>query len=276
MTSGSIVLYKTDVEMASEVIDSFFRGNSSKRKLFLVDNSPTDELEILKQRFPHQTEYIHNPSNTGYGSAHNIAIRRSFEEGFKYHVVLNPDLSFDSETIDGLQLFMEEHPDVGLCIPDMFDYQTGERKAGARLLPSPFDGFFRRFMTKSSITKKRDREYLLKDADYTKPFNAPYISGSFMFFRNECLKDIGLFDEHFFMYYEDTDISRRMYCKYRNSFVPGVSARHIGARESYKSKKMLFVTLKSAVYYFNKYGWFFDKQRRQINKTVLNNLNSSN
>lgn len=272
MVSGSIVLYKTAPEMVSEVIESFFRGCSGSRKLFLVDNSPTDDLKRLVQLYPSQTVYIHNPANTGYGSAHNIAIRRSFEEGFKYHVVLNPDLSFDSETINGLESFMDEHPEIGLCIPDMFDYHTGERKAGARLLPSPFDGFFRRFMPKSSITRKRDRDYLLKDADYSKPFSAPYISGSFMFFRNEHLKVIGLFDEHFFMYYEDTDISRRMYCKFGNSFVPNLSARHIGARESYKSKKMLFVTLKSAVYYFNKYGWFFDRQRMNINKTVLNSI----
>lgn len=272
MTSGSIVLYKTDIPMVSEVIHSFFRGESEGRKLYLVDNSPTDELSSLAELYKGQIEYIFANANLGYGKAHNIAIRRSFDEGFKYHVVLNPDLSFGSDTIKGLELFMDENPEIGLCIPDMFDYQTGERKAGARLLPSPFDGFFRRFMSKSSITLKRDRDYLLKDADYSKPFSAPYISGSFMFFRNEYLKAIGLFDEHFFMYYEDTDISRRMYCKYGNSFVPNFSARHIGARESYKSKKMLLVTLKSAVYYFNKYGWFFDKQRRQINKAVLNSI----
>lgn len=121
MTSGSIVLYKTDIPMVSEVIHSFFRGESSKRKLYLVDNSPTNDLAVLRDLYPEQTEYIFMNENVGYGKAHNVAIRKSQEEGFNYHVVLNLDLSFGEDIISGLEQFMDDNKTVGLCIPDIWD-----------------------------------------------------------------------------------------------------------------------------------------------------------
>ncbi len=272
MTSASIVLYRSDVAMVSEVIRSFFKGESQGRKLYLVDNSPTDELKKLTAICPAQTEYVFNNANVGYGAGHNVAIRRSIKEGFKYHVVLNPDLSFEAETIPGLERFMDEHEEVGLCMPDIRDMGDGHRRPCSSLLPTPMNGILRRFATNWSYTKKKDEEYLLAFADYTQVLDIPYLSGCFMFFRNTMMEDIGLFDENIFMYYEDTDISRRMYLKHRACYVPYVTAKHVADRATYKSRKMLWVTIKSAVYYFNKYGWVFDGERRRINKHVLKTI----
>lgn len=272
MTSGSIVLYKTDISMVSEVIHSFFRGNSSERKLYLVDNSPTDELSSLTDLYKGQIEYIFANANLGYGKAHNIAIRKSMEEGFKYHVVLNPDLSFEADTIPGLEAFMNKNEDVGLCMPDMHSMDDGSRRFGCRLLPTPMNGIFRRFLGDSKMARKMDEDYLLKYADYSKVLDVPYLSGCFMFLRNKTLKDIGLFDENIFMYYEDIDLSRRIYCNSRACYVPYVTALHAAERATYKSKKMLWITIKSAVYYFSKYGWLFDWERNRINSYVKKNI----
>ena len=269
MTSGSIVLYKTDIPMVSEVIHSFFRGKSLGRKMFLVDNSPTDELSILKDLYPEQMEYIFCNANLGYGKAHNIAIRKSMEQEFKYHVVLNPDLSFDEDTITELEKFMDENEDVGQCMPDIRNMDDNSRRNCCKLLPTPANGIFRRFLGNTSLARKLDEKYLLKSADYSRVLDIPYLSGCFMFFRNSALKEIGLFDEKIFMYFEDTDISRRMFTMKRACYVPYTQVKHVAERATYKSFKMLLITIKSAIYYFNKYGWFFDKERSSINSSVL-------
>lgn len=126
-----------------------------------------------------------------------------------------------------------------------------------------------RFATNWKYTKKKDEDFMLSFADYTQVLDIPYLSGCFMFFRNMMMEEIGLFDENIFMYYEDTDISRRMYMKHRVCFVPYVMAKHVGERAAHKSRKMFWIMTKSAIYYFNKYGWTFDSKRKKINRYVL-------
>lgn len=271
MISASIVLYKTDIPMVSEVIHSFFRGDSVGRKLFLVDNSPTDELKMLEKLYPGQTVYIPSGGNLGYGRAHNIAIRRSIEEGFKYHVVLNPDLSFGSETISGLEKFMDENNDVGACIPDMVN-PDGTRSYSSKLLPSLTIGIYRRFFPHCKKTERLNYEYHLKFADNSKVYDVPSISGCFMFLRTSILNETGLFDERFFMYYEDIDFSRRIRKKFRVCHVPTVHAMHISGKAAYKSKKMLMILIKNGVKYFNKYHWFFDFEGKRMNEDALKNV----
>jgi hypothetical protein len=87
-----------------------------------------------------------------------------------------------------------------------------------------------------------------------------------MFLKCEVLKDIGLFDENIFMYLEDTDLNRRIHSKYKTIFYPKVEIVHEYAKESYVNKKLLMFHIKSAIYYFNKWGWIFDRQRDEINQ----------
>ena len=88
-----------------------------------------------------------------------------------------------------------------------------------------------------------------------------------MFLKCEVLKDIGLFDENIFMYLEDTDLNRRIHSKYKTIFYPKVEIIHEYAKESYVNKKLLMFHIKSAIYYFNKLGWIFDRQRDEINQS---------
>jgi GT2 family glycosyltransferase len=96
-----------------------------------------------------------------------------------------------------------------------------------------------------------------------------------MFFRTSALETIGFFDEIFFMYPEDIDITRRMHRIYKTMYYPEVSIIHAHTAESYKNLKMFFIHILNIIKYFNKWGWFFDKERREINKKVLRELNYS-
>jgi GT2 family glycosyltransferase len=107
---------------------------------------------------------------------------------------------------------------------------------------------------------------------YNKELNVPILSGCFSLFRVDALKDVGLYDEKFFMYFEDFDLSRRINSKYKTIYYPEVSIIHAHERGAAKSFRLFKVFVKSAIIYFNKYGWFFDFERKKINKSVLKNL----
>lgn len=100
----------------------------------------------------------------------------------------------------------------------------------------------------------------------------PYLSGCFMFIRTKVLEKVGLFDERFFMYLEDTDLSRRIHKISKTIYYPYVHIYHEYGKGSYKNLKLLKYHIDSAIKYFNKWGWFFDKERDFINKTTLKKL----
>ena len=104
--------------------------------------------------------------------------------------------------------------------------------------------------------------------------NIPILSGCFMFLRTEALEKVGLFDEQFFMYMEDFDLNRRIHRAYKTIFFPEAVVVHEYQKASYKNIKLLKAHIKSAIYYFNKYGWFFDKERKKVNKKTLRDIDT--
>ena len=74
------------------------------------------------------------------------------------------------------------------------------------------------------------------------------------------------------MYLEDFDLIRRLHRVGKTIFYPYVTIIHDHARDSYTSKKMLKLHIISAIKYFNKYGWFFDKERRKMNAQILKEI----
>ena len=113
--------------------------------------------------------------------------------------------------------------------------------------------------------KKSKEKFYLKSTGYNKIMNIPYLSGCFMFLNVEAIKKVGMFDERFFMYPEDIDLTRRIHTKFKTIFYPEVSVGHHHEKASSKSVKMAFIHILNIIRYFNKWGWIFDKQRRLFN-----------
>jgi GT2 family glycosyltransferase len=119
------------------------------------------------------------------------------------------------------------------------------------------------------FSRLRNR-FELKDSGHDRIFSAPYFSGCFMLFRIDALEEIGLFDDRFFMYPEDIDISRRIASsKYAAIYYPYVEIIHEHAADSKKSFKMFFIHVINIIKYFNKWGWFFDSNRKKLNSKTL-------
>lgn len=270
--SASIVLYQTDLTPLKNVIDSYFACKSEALQLFLVDNSPTDVLKSVVTMYPDkEIHYIFNNENMGYGKAHNIAIKKSMEQGLSYHIVLNPDVVIQEGALEKLTLYMNEHPEVGNIMPKII-YPNGQLQYLCKLLPSPIDLIFRRFIPFKKWRDKINQKYELHSFRYNKKINIPNLSGCFMFLRTKALEKVGLFDENIFMYLEDIDLNRRIHRAYKTIFFPEAVVVHEYQKASYKNIKLLKVHIKSAIYYFNKYGWFFDKERKIINAQTLQEI----
>lgn len=252
--TSCIVLYKNDIKMLQEAISSFLNTELNV-KLYLVDNSPTDELKILVT--DKRIEYIHNPSNPGFGASHNIAIQKAFNLESDYHLVLNPDIYFEQGTLENLCEFMDTNQDIGHVMPKV-TYPNGEFQYLCKTNPTFFDLFARGFMPSSlkKIFKKRMDKYEYRDQDYNCTIlDIPYLSGCFMFLRTNILKKVGLFDDRIFMYLEDADLTRRFLEVSTTAYYPEAHVYHHFAKLTHKKLKFKWITVESAIIYFNKWGW---------------------
>lgn len=270
LLTSSIVLFKNDKNILKKSILSFLK-TSLNVKLFLIDNSPFDDLKYLIK--DPRIEYFHNPSNPGFGAAHNIAIKKSMEINSKYHLVLNPDVYFETGTLEKVIKYMDVNELIGNLMPKVI-YPNGSLQYLCKLLPTPYDWIGRRFNPFKSLVNRRNQIFELKFTNYNKIMEVPYLSGCFMFLRLDAIKKIGLFDENIFMYGEETDLCRRLNINgYKTIFFPDVTITHVFEKGSHKSFRLTWVGIKSAIYYFNKWGWFFDMERLQINDETLKKLN---
>ncbi|HEY8928027.1 MAG TPA: glycosyltransferase family 2 protein [Mucilaginibacter sp.] len=266
--TGAIVLYRNDRPLLLSAINSFL-NTELRVKLLLVDNSPTDELkDIITDS---RVVYVHNPANPGFGASHNYAINEALAQS-KYHLVLNPDIYFESGVLEGLIAYMDANDDIGVVMPKIL-YPDGQIQYLAKLLPTPFDFIIRRFLPLKSFKEKMAHRFELRASGYDQIMDVPFLSGCFLVFRTEALKTTGGFDDKIFMYTEDIDICRRInQHNYRSVFYPRVHAYHAHERKSFLKMKTFAVYLRSAVYYFNKWGWFYDKERAEINNRTLSQI----
>ena len=266
MITVSIVTYNTNLEELSKCLQSL--TSSLISYIYIIDNSNQQYIADFCQQYANVV-YV-GSENMGYGAGHNQALRQVLDLKEKYHLVLNSDVYFEPFVLDFLAEYMDAHTDVAQVQPNVI-FPNGEQQYTCRLLPTPVNLIFRRFLPKG-IVEKMNIRYQLKFNDHKQEMNVPYHQGSFMFFRLECFRQVGLFDERFFMYPEDIDITRRMHKYYRTMFVPDVTIVHAHRAESYKSKKMLKIHIINMIKYFNKWGWFLDRERSVWNKQLLDEL----
>lgn len=271
MITASIVLYNTTAEQLNTVISSF--KPSVDRRLFLIDNNKEKNEVYVNAAMDDNISYIHNEKNFGYGSAHNIGIKSAILAKSDYHIVLNPDLQFEPQVIDKLVEYADENPDVVYMLPKVV-YPNGELQYLCKLLPTPADLIFRRFLPSVGIIKRMNDRYILKDTGYDHIMNPPCLSGCFMFMRTSALAENQIFfDERFFMYCEDFDLMRRLHRVGKTIYYPFVNITHIHEKGSYKNLKMLVMHIKSACTYFNKYGWISDSERKEMNDRIIFEMN---
>jgi len=263
--TASVVLYKTPDSILRRLIECI-ESSYSPVKLYIIDNSPTpDKMLSINSNL----NYFWTGQNCGYGRAHNRALEL-IENESDIHFVLNPDIYFGPEVLSKIAEKLMGTKDLGLVMPKIVS-PNGERQYLCKLLPNPLDLFSRRFFygPLKRLFDRRNRRMEMRFADYNTEMEAPFLSGCFMALKTSVISEIGGFDDRFFMYTEDLDLSRRIHEKYRTLYWPQVAVVHDHQKASYKNLKMTWVHIESAIKYFNKWGWFFDRNRKRINLNVV-------
>lgn len=258
MTSlaACIVTYRSPLDALSEAIDSLKRC-TLPLAITLVDNDSGADYVAQLKTFSGIT-VVEAGANKGFGFGHNIGIKHA--PLCDYYLVVNPDVVVHEGCIESMVAYMEQHPDIGLLAPRVL-FPDGTLQPLNKRLPSVFDLFARRFLPvsiqKMRWCKQRMERYAMLDVGYDAAIEVPFISGCFMMFRKSILDRVGLFDEGYFMYLEDCDITRRTAALARCVYYPEAVITHRWARGSHRSLRLMWVMVQSMIHYFNRWGWKF-------------------
>lgn len=266
---ASLVLYKHQYADIEPTINSLINEETIS-KIVIVDNG--GECHWLKDYSHPKIEILILKTNCGFGTGHNEVFRR-YAEQYEFTLICNPDIAFKSGEVDKLYHYCVINK-IGLSIPKVI-YPDGSLQHCCRLLPTPYQLFIRRFFTR--LSSGINETYELHQADLNQAFFAPSLSGCFMLMSRDALKETKGFDPRFFLYLEDVDLSRRVsQSEFAVRYCPDSVVVHEAQRSSYQNKKFMIYHVVSAIKYFNKWGWFCDKERAQLNQKCLSQLPTKN
>jgi len=197
-------------------------------EIIVVDNNSDDTIgQILAWQHP-SVVFIKSQKNLGMGGGNNLGIRRA--QG-RYIVVMNPDTLAFPDTFSALYQFMEANPDIGMAGPKQFNPDRSVQDSCYRWHSFLTPIFRRTFL--GELAESEINRFLMRDYDKQKPRDVDWLLGSCLFIRAKALRDVGGFDEHFFLYFEDTDLCRRFWQKkWRVVYNPQASIIHNHNRES--------------------------------------------
>jgi GT2 family glycosyltransferase len=261
---GSIVAYQSAPAEIEQAIHSFMSARLRVRML-VIDNSPRETLGPLCRRLG--AEYLFTGTNHGFGAGHNIALRNTTTG--KYHLALNPDVQFEPQTLEELVEFLDLNESVGLVMPRVI-YPDGSPQRLCKRLPAPFDILARRTFPGrlKRLCHSRMSWFELANINTETVLSVPHLSGCFMLMRKKALLECGFFDERFFLYFEDIDLTRRLHERYQTVYYPHVRIMHRHEKGSYKSLRLFLYGMQSAIRYFNKWGWVWDQGRDLANSVI--------
>jgi len=218
-------------------------------EIFVVDNASTDgSIPFLKERFPNVT-YIENEENLGFGKANNQAIKQATG---KYTLLLNPDTLLQEDTFHVLIEHMEANETCGASGCKILNPDGTFAPESRRSVPTVSTALYKAVgLTALFPESKIFGAYYLGWMGEDEAGEIPVLSGSFMFFRTQCLKKLGGFDERFFMYGEDIDLCYRAKQEgWSIHYVPETSIIHYKGESTKKNEVAYNRVFNEALYKF--------------------------
>ena len=251
--SACIVAYCDYDEVCAAVRSALANTPGDDFALYVVDNASPDGCgpRLAQTDFGDvRVQVICLPKNLGFGKGHNSIMDRLTSD---VHFILNPDIQLTADTLSDLADWMAAHPGVvmtrpGLTFPDGRPQQLPLRRCNVRAMvyrQLPFLKFL----------EKYNRAYLMEGEDLSAPVEIEFCTGSFSAVRTAEFKAVGGFDEHYFMYVEDADLTQKMRTRGKVYLVPQYTAIHAWHRAAHRSLKPFLWQLRSLLRYFSKWGF---------------------
>ena len=248
--SACLVLYHCGDEIAQAL--RCIQNADMDVDVFLADNSPEDiTADTMQWAFP-GVVVLPQKGNVGFGRANNAVLPHLQS---RYHLMMNPDVTFDPHLLSRMVSYMEEHPNIAILTPRVLNEDGTEQFLPKKqitvhyllggLLES-FGGVFRRWR----------EEFTLADMDVRMPMPVEFATGCFLLIRTEIFRYLNGFDPRYFLYQEDSDLGRSILEKNLGSIVyhPDMCITHRWARENTRTFKGRMRQIRSVFKYFWKWG----------------------
>lgn len=233
--SASIVIYN-DINRAPTTVESIVKNTKKyPLTLYVVDNASSDGTADFIEKSG-QAIVIRNADNIGFGAAHNVVLKETLG---KYHFVINPDITINTDVISDMVDYFEENPDVVMAMPKILNFDGSEQK-----LPKERPTFKRLFLGR--LSDKIRGEYVWADKEITEPTEINFCTGCFFCIRTDIFKKVLGFDKRYFMYLEDADLALKAKSKGKVMMLPQFEVTHAWERESSKSFKYLLIHIISS------------------------------
>ena len=252
----SVIIVNWNVKrLIVECLRSLFSHHADlSMEVTVVDNASADgSVERLRREFPH-VRLIENPENVGFARANNQGIR---EATGRYVLLLNPDTVWIDDSLQRMVRFMDAHDGIGVLGPKLLNTDGKSIQFwGARRLPLPLDTFFE--FTKLSALFPRNRllgRQLLGYWGHADSRDVECVSGSCLFIRRKTIEDVGLLDEGYPLYFEDTDWCHRVkIARWGCYYLAEAQLIHIGQQSSLQNRGPSTIKAVRGVYrYYRKF-----------------------
>jgi N-acetylglucosaminyl-diphospho-decaprenol L-rhamnosyltransferase len=229
--------------------------NSVREKLgdvstLVIDNGSNDgSQEIVRREFP-WVELVENPGNPGYASACNVGMRAT---DTPYVLILNSDVEFLGDGLEGLLSYMDSHKDVAVAGPKLLN-SDGTRQMSCRRFPSMLENVAHGFLGDIWPGNPFSKSYQMKELEGEEPCEVDWVSGAAMLLRRGAVDVVGGFDEGYFMYVEDVDLCWRLRkASFSAVYYPGFDlVHHIGRASEQQSMRMHYQHHLSMFRFFRK------------------------
>ena len=191
--------------------------------------------------------------NVGFGRGNNAVLKEKDLDS-EYHLLINPDVTFEPDLLTRMLAYMDKNPNCVILTPRVFNEDGSEQflpkhqptiryLMGGRL--EKYGGRFAQWR----------RDYTMADAHYTRPIGVEFATGCFLLIRTAAFRRLGGFDERFFLYQEDTDLSRRARELGLIVYHPDMCVTHAWKRDNVRSWKGTLHHVVSTFKFFSKWGF---------------------
>lgn len=248
MVELSIVIVSWNVkDLLRECLASIFANQEDlSLEVFVVDNASKDKTcAMVEKEFP-QVNLIANKDNLGFPKANNQAIRKA---SGKYIFVLNPDTIVEPHSLKTMLRFMAAYPKCGALGPRLLN-PDGTLQPSCKNFPTLKEQLYTTFFLDVLFPNfwKHDE---VKEVDQP--------MGAAILFRKEALDQVGFFDEHVFVFYDEVDLCYRIkQAGWQIFFTPEAQITHYGG-QSFKQWKGLKESLRGGYIWRKSRNYFFKK-----------------
>jgi len=225
-------------------------------EVIVVDNNSNDKsAEMVRKGFP-EARLIESMENYGYARGANLGIA---EARGKYIAIFNPDIFISKGSLEIMVNYLDNNPDAGLVGPKLIN-ADGSLQHSCYRFPKIYTPLLRRsFLGQTMLGKKELDRYLMKKFNHSESCEVDWLLGGAIMARASALKEIGFLDERYFLYFEDTDLARRLKeKKYKVVYLPSAEMVHLHRRESADTpliRGLLSKTTRAHILSACKYFW---------------------